>query len=324
VRVYNQFQPTAPGAALAHALEGYTYIFLAENWCSGVPVSTVTESGETQYSPPRSTDDLLSLAIVQFDSASSIAAAAGSDAADYGNLALVGKARALVDQNKLTDAAQVASTVPDDFEFLIQHSENTTTEYNGVWYMNQNTGRYSVVNKEGGNGLPYLQSPADPRVPWDTAARKPFDTTISLPLLEQLKYPDRGSPTVLANGVEARLIEAEAKLNGGGSAAYLPILNELRATVELPALGDPGSDAARVDQFFQERAFWLWLTSHRLGDMRRLIKYYGRTEDQVYPTGDYYRAGAVYGDDVSLPVPVTEENNPEYKKAESMCDPTKA
>ena len=77
--------------------------------------------------------------------------------------------------------------------------------------------------------------------------------------------------------------------------------------------------AARVDQLHYERAFFLFATGHRLGDMRRLVRQYGRTADSVFPSGDYAREGtngilrpdAVgYGPDVNFPLPVQEENNP--------------
>ena len=37
-----------------------------------------------------------------------------------------------------------------------------------------------------------------------------------------------------------------------------------------------------LNALFRERAFWLWGTAHRLGDMRRLIRHYGRTEASVH------------------------------------------
>jgi starch-binding outer membrane protein, SusD/RagB family len=59
---------------------------------------------------------------------------------------------------------------------------------------------------------------------------------------------------------------------------------------------------------------WLFLTAHRLGDMRRLVRQYGRAIDTVYPTGNYSSNGrtGVYGNDTSFPIPIEEQNNPEY------------
>src|SRR5262249_44196565 len=132
----------------------------------------------------------------------------------------------------------------------------------------------------------------------------------SAPFYTQHKYDTRGAAVPLASGIEARLIEAEAALNKGASAAYLTTLNSLRAGAGITtALTDPGNATARVRQFFQERAFWLWLTGHRLSDLRRMIRQYGFTQQQVFPIGQTI-FGAPYGTEVNLPIPFQEQNNP--------------
>lgn len=81
-------------------------------------------------------------------------------------------------------------------------------------------------------------------------------------------------------------------------------------------LTDPGTDAERVSLLFRERAFWLYGTGSRLGDMRRLITRYGTdgfTVNTVYPTGSYqplyHNNPAIqlptptYGTDVDLALP---------------------
>jgi hypothetical protein len=116
------------------------------------------------------------------------------------------------------------------------------------------------------------------------------------------------APTVpirIADGVEARLIEAEAALRRNDG-SWLTILNTLRsscvgaaacatapgmATGSLPPLTDPGSDSLRVDTLFHERAKWLYLTAHREGDFRRLVHFYNRRADDLWPTGNYANPG---------------------------------
>ena len=72
-----------------------------------------------------------------------------------------------------------------------------------------------------------------------------------------------------------------------------------------PAVGQP----AQLAQVFRERAFWLYLTAHRVGDMRRLIREYGLGSEAVFPTGTYRgRGGGVYGPDVNFPIPIEEAN----------------
>jgi hypothetical protein len=75
------------------------------------------------------------------------------------------------------------------------------------------------------------------------------------------------------------------------------------------------SQDERVDFHFRERALWLFLTAHRLGDMRRLIRQYGRTENTVFPSGAYYRPQfPTFGTDVTFPVPFAETNNPNFQQ----------
>ena len=87
----------------------------------------------------------------------------------------------------------------------------------------------------------------------------------------------------------------------------------------LPALTVADITAAGgVNLLFAERARWLWLTAHRLGDLRRLVRPvlqggYGRLADSVFPTGPYFKVNfANYGTDVNFPVPITEKNNPNF------------
>jgi hypothetical protein len=130
----------------------------------------------------------------------------------------------------------------------------------------------------------------------------------------------RSTSVAIANGVDARLIEAEAALRAGNAAQMLTILNALRASppplgavrpAALAALTDPGTEAARVDLLFREKALWTFGRGQRLGDLRRLIRQYNRTAADVFPTGQHYKGGQ-YGSAVNLPVPSDEENNPKF------------
>ncbi|MBW3533938.1 MAG: hypothetical protein KY453_01765, partial [Gemmatimonadetes bacterium] len=40
----------------------------------------------------------------------------------------------------------------------------------------------------------------------------------------------------------------------------------------------------------------------------RAIRQYGRSQDQVFPTGDYFKGGT-YGSDVNFPIPFEETEN---------------
>jgi hypothetical protein len=125
----------------------------------------------------------------------------------------------------------------------------------------------------------------------------------------------------LVNGVDARLIEAEAKLQANDIAGMMSILNALRTTPQtlgklavpaMAALPTPATREDAISLLFRERAFWQFGRGERLGNLRRLIRQYGRSQDQVFPTGQYFKSGT-YGTDVNLPVTDNEQTNPNFK-----------
>jgi hypothetical protein len=93
----------------------------------------------------------------------------------------------------------------------------------------------------------------------------------------------------------------------------------VRATEGLGPLADTGQSRAELeDLHFRERALWFYSTGHRLGDMRRLIRQYGRGADTVFPSGAYFKGGN-YGTDVNFPIPIEEDNNPNTSPLSEGC-----
>ena len=318
--------PNTTGHAESLNLYGYSLILFAENYCSGVPLSRVTATGAVEYGEPQTTQQLLENAVSAFEQAH--AAATAADAADQQHLARVGQARALLNLGRFDEASLAANDVPTDFVYLVHHSENSDRQNNGSYVYQYVGRRWSVANNEGMNGLPYREA-MDPRVPWMRGTGGQADAFDNSPLYLALKYPTRSSPSPLATGVEARLIEAEAALRAG-SPNWLTTLNAVRTsppeyytTTMFPGiesmgtLSDPGTDAERVDMLFRERAYWMYLTAHRLGDLRRLVRQYGRSAEDVFPTGEWGTWSAdktgVYGPDVNFIIPFDEQNNPNFE-----------
>jgi len=326
---YAALAKTDPGYPEMLSLAGYTYLFFAENFCNGVPISQATPSGALVYGTPLSNAQLLDSAVARFDSALAV-----SGDADMSNFASVGKGRALLDLGSFAAAKTAVSGVPTSFAYFLDHSENTDRENNGVFRANIPDQRYSAADSEGVNGFPF-RSVADPRTPivLDVAGTG-FDG--STPLYDNLRYGSRAASITLATGVEARLIEAEAALQAGDTAnggGFYTALNDPRANEAsrsyfdattapgTPAIGvlanlSPASAVAAggaVKLLFNERARWLWLTAHRLSDLRRLIRQYGRPTESVFPTGPYFKVQfTVYGTDVNFPIPIDEQNNPNF------------
>jgi starch-binding outer membrane protein, SusD/RagB family len=306
IDLIEEFEPDHEDLPLLHSLQGFSEIFLAESFCSGVPISR-PDGAQIVFGEPRTTSEVFDDAVVEFD------AALAEDAAYH--TASVGKARALLNLGRLADAAAAVANVPTSFVDFVRHSSTTPAQENALWSMATN-GRISVANNEAGVGLPF-RAANDPRVPWLDTGTTGFDE--STPLYLQLVSPEIDSDVVLASGVEARLIEAEAALQAGDRATFFARHNAARATEDLAPLTDTGQTTAQlVDLHFRERAFWFYSTGHRLGDMRRLLRQYGRTAANVFPSGSYFKGGA-YGQAVNFPIPVEEDNNPNTSPLTQGC-----
>jgi hypothetical protein len=309
-------QPNVAGRARVLSLAGYVYTIVAENYCSGVPFSSVDASGNKVFGSPKSRDEMLATAIAKFDSAITVATAANSSQQLY--LARIGKARALVDAGKFSVADTVVASVPVGFDFSTEHSTIADRTKNGLYDLTYLDTRYTLPDGEGLNGLAWV-SANDPRVPTEDIGISQFDGATEL--FPTLKYSSYTSPTPIATGVEAKLIRAEAAYRGGNYPAALQGLNDLRLTVAgLAPLLPAATPSAQENQIFSERAYWLFGTAHRLGDLRRLVSQYSRSATSVFPTGPYFK-GANYGSQLSLLVPQDEEQNPNFSRA--ACDPTK-
>lgn len=285
------------------SLNGYTYLLFAEHYCSGVPFGQAPNDTDPIFGDRVPTSAMLETALSRFAAAD----AANSGSADQAHLASMGSARAYLNQGDLAAAAAAAASVPSDWRYLVRSKTGgTSNQRNALFELNHSQRRWSLSDVEGGNGVPFRSS-ADPRVPWADAGPTAADGSSTL--YHQLKYDSWESDVTLASGIEARLIEAEADLAASGT-DWLMTLNTLRTDNGIAGdLTDPGTSDGRVDLLFDERARWLFGTAHRLGDLRRLIRQYGRAEADVFPSGAF-PGGGVYGVDVNLPIPREESANP--------------
>jgi hypothetical protein len=331
VGAYKEFAKTAADSAGYPEILGLAslgYSLFAENYCGAVPASAQLADGSLEFGPALSTTQLLDSAVSKANQALAVTGAPLT--ATFRQLAQVAKGRALLNKGDYAGAATAVAGVTTTFQYNYTHSETSGRQNNGTWLLTQSVGRFGVANVEAGVGLPYQSegnikaAVFDPRVADSLARRgtntKGFDGTTDQWV--QAKYPARASAITIADGVEARLIEAEALLKTGDAAGALGVLNTLRSTTallslrgyaanSLPALSLQATPDAQLNQLMKERAYWLFLTSHRLGDLRRLVRQYGRTVDAVFPNGPYFKGGT-YGNNVNAPVPFSEQNNPSY------------
>src|SRR5262249_16339095 len=148
------------------------------------------------------------------------------DSAAFVNLAKVGKGRALLGLGEFADAATAVQGVPTDFAYLTRFNSSVVINFIG-----NKPQVLQALDGEGTNGLA-----------WSTDPRAAITTTTAQSGAMKLsaKYSVSGgtlnaavaaplTPVRVADGLEARLIEAEAQLAAGGS-AWLATLNTLRAT----------------------------------------------------------------------------------------------
>jgi starch-binding outer membrane protein, SusD/RagB family len=317
------------------ALVGYSELVMAEDYCAGVPLSAYVPGGGIVYGTPLTTDSLLGTAAVHFDSA--LKHAAGNDTVLY--LASVGLGRALLNRGMYSQAAAAVAGVPTSFVYNTELPPTyARTGQPNVYEAQLPAGNFygcgfeNVSDHEGGNGLNFA-SAQDPRLVLDSTIATTCDGGV---WYYPIKFGNPSTYVPLATGVEARLIQAEAALEGGQVATWAGDLNTLRqdesdtkitfppATAMIAADSTTGASAdMQVDVMFRERAFWLFGTGTRLGDLRRLIRQYGRDASTVYPIGVYPGGEKLtppipeYGTDVNITLPTQAGGavitNPNYR-----------
>jgi len=286
VRAYTPDSLKSDFLGQLYGIRGYAVLQIAEDICPGFPLNDVTAENQPIFSGPLTTDSALVIANAQLDSAVKYA----HDSVRFVTLAAVAKGRALLDQGKYAEAAAAVSSVAtSDVYATTGDNNNMGGDMNGYpWDVGGFN--FAVGDVEGTNGMPFV-SAHDPRVPTVFGGVRAMNPADSLYRAANLT---RSAPMVLASGIEARLIEAEAAINAGDP-NWLTILNTLRESIGMADLTDPGTTTAQIDLLYRERAFWLYGTGRRLGDLRRLIKNYGRDPESVFPTGSFALGGTYKG-----------------------------
>ncbi|HZS61141.1 MAG TPA: hypothetical protein VFA43_17830 [Gemmatimonadaceae bacterium] len=325
---YAKFSPNDVGRAEMYAIDAYVYLLVAEHWCSGEPFSTIDVStGAVTNSPFLSTAQMLDTALAEFQQAKIVAASDKAATADrvasVTGLAQVGAARALLDLGQVAGAADSAAAVAPAFAYQVFASSNTPRQNNGIWFYTVAFQAFSVGDRKNGTGLPF-QSDTDPRVPW-LAPPGEVGSNLQGPFIIQQKYASSSTPANLADYTEAQLIVAEGDIDAGNYPAALSIMNGLRAGSGLAfparlALGDSSAAPLKHQllQLLSERAFWLYLTGHRLGDWRRMLRAPYNTAPYGFVTSDVYPVGGSLSTTLEFPTPQLTSPNPDFK----ACDPT--
>jgi len=319
----------------------FTEMTLAENFCNGIPLGS-NNGVNIDYSKPEFTP-LTNAAVynVAFDHVDTAVKDVGgaTDAASVAvrQAALITEARIMLDRATPANlaaqsaaAAALVSAIPSTFQYLWSTSPSNNGDDLGVWSFNNSVGRITVgdsaityANKSFRtlNAIPFASS-NDPRVPIQTGKSAGLSSEDgTTPFFIQQIWKNRDDQQPMVSGIDARLIEAEAALNNNNVAGMMTILNALRATppkigtfqpAAMTPLATPATQPEAISLFFREKAFWTFGRGQRLSDLRRLVRQYGRPQDQVFPSGQHYKGGN-YGTDVNFPVPDVERANPQFQ-----------
>ncbi len=294
-------------------MQGYAELLLADTFCSGIPLSTIEFDGDFTYQPGSTAEQVYQHAVTLFDSALVLSI----DSIAVHHLARLGQARAWLQLGEYARAAQMVLNIPTGYRYEIPMRISAVSDKSNGTLIDG----ASLADREGGRGFPYY-SGTDARIDARSVQSAVGSSGQVVPRFLPAKYAPEGvaHSIVLASGVEARLIEAEAALQAGDVPAWGQALNTLRQTAIIPALPplpvDSTTDATpilRENVMFHERAYWLFLTGQRQGDLRRRIRVYGRNQSAIYPSLGITADGFIYGQDVTLPIAQTQEGaNPHF------------
>jgi hypothetical protein len=297
--------------SLAYA--GHSYIDLGEMMCT-TPIN---------LGVPKTLEEMMEEAIIRFDEAITVATAAkaylqtlpapdpnaiaATDSVRY--FALVGAARAALNRDEKTRATTYATQVPAAFDFRAYYSDNTTGQRNRTYE------RLTLGSNAFLQNTPFVAMTTDPRVPRIAGTTGRAFTPLSPPSYSTFSNTVAGAnfaPVMsvrIASGLEAQYIIAEAD---GPTVATNNFVNQRRAAGNQGAVTLTGN--ALMAELRDQRSRDFYLDNHRLGDLRRYLKYY--TVD-LFPTGAYpgSTSGQIYETGTCWPLPTNEINgNPNIPK----------
>jgi hypothetical protein len=279
--------------AQAAAYGGYSLLLLGEAMCTAA-----IDGG-----PELSRAEVFAQAEARFENA--IAAAERANNTAILNMALVGSARARLNQGETADARADALRVPAGFVRNATYSAEPARRRNVV-NSQMYVGLFSSVDPSF-RGL-MVGGVADSRVVVQDAGRNGQDGATRV--WRAAKYPTISTPIPIASYDEAQLIIAEIDAAAGtpeGTASAVGIINALRTRANLPQYA--GGTAAEVQaQVREERRRELFLEGHRLNDIIRFNVTLSPAAGTTYPgKGGVY--GSHVGSQACFPLPDIEKNN---------------
>lgn len=306
-----------------YLMMGYIEMEMSQAFCNGIPFGE-TVNGQPLYTVPLTNAQGFKLAMSRIDTALTFLTASDAGTQTLRYAAMVTRARAMVDVGDFAGAAAEVATVPTSFQYVFTFSQTTTD--NAWWTLGASRKGYSAGDSTdiGGqilNAIPFDRL-NDPRVSVNDTHTKAEDNVSDF---VNTLNSGRDDPIPALSGIDARLIEAEARLQASDITGMMTILNALRASPQvlgifkvaaMAALPAPATQTDATNLFFREKALWQFQRGYRMDDLRRLVRQYARTQDKVFPSGGFTSSAAPlgqYGTQVAFPVPDYERVNPNFK-----------
>lgn len=261
---------SAPGLlSQANLWAGYSNRVLGDHMCNGV-IDGGPQVAHTEY---------LQRALNHFTTAM------GAADADVAMAAQAGRASVHQQLGDYASAVADAAGVPTDFIYLMPYyategdNQRMRLQFaSAAEPYKAHSARFTWYEQY---GLSDFNPAGDPRMPFqvnldpdeDDGFEKGDAATLCcgrVGWFPQQKYPDSGSDMELSSGIEMRLIEAEAALNGVGGDfnTAMTIVNDLRTAAGMPT--EVAATAAEAWGFYmREHAIENWLEGRRFPAFRR-------------------------------------------------------
>lgn len=307
--------------ALVLAYGGYAYTLMAEYMCEAT-----IDVGEKRYTP----QELADIAIAKFESAITVATAAGAGAEDVLNLAYVGLTRAATAAGDKAKVMAAAQNVPADFIWWVEFKDGVFGNEldDNVTGGNHNIGVHPRLLQAWGtygDTIP-IAAQTDPRIQFNRAPRTGHDArTILYTPYQSLPYSGytgtlqtaaTDKPVLYNNDTDIRLGSyLDAMHNyyeaagpdaiSGPEGSTLAFVNARRAVGNQPAVDYTGAEL--MAELREQRLRDLYLGGFRIGDLRRW-KAQGMDEPgSEFPSGMHPNAVlGEYGDMECFPLPLAE------------------
>lgn len=270
-------------------------------------------SAAINIGPELSKTELWNEAKSRFDVAVTAATAAGDNTTR--NLALVGRARTLLNLGQVAAAGADAALVTAGFVVNASALATGTNRQQNLVFVHTQVSNFSSVDPSF-VGLTF-GGVADPRVSVTVTSPPVIGSDGNTVMRRVNKYASRGAPIPIARYNEARLILAEADVAAGDLQGAVDIINALHTAAGLPAYDGTGQTAAQVlAQVIEERRRELFLEGQRLGDMNRYRLPRLPADGTPFPNGGVFGSAACPGADAQgypfgfLLPDIERQNNP--------------